>query len=115
PQGYDRIVSALKQKCVPAHANFDLNTEVQSIAWRSGFVQLSANVTGRQISYSAPRLLITLPLGLLKSAEGQKSVRFNPPLDCKADAFSKLRVGDVIRMSIVFRTRFWAEMKAEGR
>lgn len=115
PQGYDRIVSALKQKCAPAHANFDLNTEVQSVAWHSGFVELSANAAGRQISYRAPRLLITLPLGLLKNAESQKSVRFNPPLDCKAYALSKLRVGNVIRVSIVFRSGFWAEMKAEGR
>lgn len=115
PQGYDRIVFALKQKCAPENVRFDLETEVREIVWRSGFVELSASAAGREVHYSAPRLLITLPLGLLQNADSQKTVSFNPPLHVKTDAFSKLRVGHVIRVSMLFRSRFWAEMKAEGR
>jgi Monoamine oxidase len=115
PQGYDRIVLALKQKCDPAKTHFDLNNEVRSINWRGGLVEVNGNAAGRDISYSASRILITLPLGLLQKADERTIVSFNPPLLSKTDALSKLRVGHVIRVTFVFRTRFWDDMKAEGR
>jgi monoamine oxidase len=61
-------------------------------------------------------LLCTLPLGLLAtSAARTNCVQFDPLLTKKARALAKLRVGHVIRVSMVFGRRFWAEMKGEGR
>ena len=83
--------------------------------WKSGYVEVEALRRGDRILLSAPRLLSTLPLGLLTEKEVENAVNFNPPLASKAGPISKLRVGHVVRVSMVFRRRFWAEMKAEGR
>jgi len=57
-----------------------------------------------------------LPLGLLMhSHNGSDSVQFDPPLTEKTAALSKLRVGHVIRVTMVFRQRFWTAVKAEGK
>jgi monoamine oxidase len=67
------------------------------------------------VTASAPQLLITLPLGFFTARSGQGAVHFDPPLSAKTAAIAKLRVGHVVRVTMVFRNRFWAELKAEGR
>ena len=115
PQGYDRLVSELEKKVDRARARVELGSEVKRVRWKSGSVEVEALRRGDRILLSAPRLLSTLPLGLLTEKEVENAVNFNPPLASKAAPISKLRVGHVVRVSMVFRRRFWAEMKAEGR
>src|SRR5262249_6055 len=58
----------------------------------------------------------TLPLGLMQEIDsGHGVIHFDPPLLEKTKVVSRLRVGHVIRVSMIFRARFWAEMKAEGQ
>jgi monoamine oxidase len=118
PQGYDRVIRVLEDRLNRDCATIELNTTVTHVLWRRGAATLGAiRSDGSTMQTSASHLLITLPLGLLNSDsdEDQGSVRFDPPLTTKKAALSRLRVGHVIRVTMVFRSRFWTELKAEGR
>ena len=117
PQGYDHIVDALSCKLQPESARVQLNTSVKAVRWKSGSAEVhAADAEGRPTQFQSQKLLVTLPLGLLiASGPENVPVRFDPPLTMKSTALAKLRVGHVIRVSIVFRRRFWAEMKVDGR
>ena len=116
--GYDRLVTVLDQQRTTAISKIELNTTVKRVCWRTGSVEVETSHTnGSTLSFSAPKLLSTLPLGVLDAKSGQEAtVSFDPPLRAKAESMAKLRVGHVIRATMVFRSRFWAEMmKGEGR
>jgi monoamine oxidase len=116
PQGYDRLISALEQKLDRRHLAMELKTTVTHVRWGFGTVEVEAQKSDSRVHAFASRLLVTLPLGLLSAKSGgDAAVIFDPPLAAKTAALSKLRVGHVIRVSMVFRSRFWAELKAEGR
>ena len=117
PSGYDGLVNVLDRKRDRENSRVELNTPVTRIRWKAGKVEVEAvGAHGHKQSFSAPHLLSTLPLGLLTAKPGDEGVViFDPPLSGKREAVAKLRVGHVIRVSMVFRRRFWAEMKAEGR
>jgi len=116
PQGYDRLVAALSQK-LGNRAKLQLNTVVTGVKWKASFVEVDAVQNGNaKVTISVPRLLSTLPLGLMQGKEsGNGVVNFDPPLSEKAQPLSRLRVGQVIRVSMTFCRRFWADMKAEGQ
>jgi len=116
PQGYDHLVAALTQKLSDG-AKPQLNTVVTRVKWKPGSVEVDAVRNAHtQVTISVPRLLSTLPLGLIQEKDpGNGIVNFAPPLSEKERPLSRLRVGHVIRVSITFRRRFWAEMKAEGQ
>jgi monoamine oxidase len=111
------LVSILDQQRNSERSRIEFNTTVTHVRWNTGGVEVEAVGTdGSKRTFSAPRLISTLPLGLLTGKpDGKGIVAFDPPLAAKIDAISKLRVGHVIRVSMVFRRRFWAEMKGDGR
>ena len=117
PQGYDRFVAALSQKLDNKRTRIHLNAVVNRVKWKAGAVETDVIQDGTTRStLSAPRLLSTLPLALLQAkSDENRIVNFEPLLSDKAKSLSRLRVGHVIRVSMTFRKRFWAAMKAEGK
>jgi monoamine oxidase len=116
PQGYDRLIRTLEQKLDLKHSAIELKTIVTQVRWRFGTVEVEAQKSDGRVQAFASQLLVTLPLGLLSAKSGgDAAVTFDPPLAAKTAALSKLRVGHVIRVTMVFRSRFWAELEAEGR
>lgn len=112
--GYDGLVNILEQRRDHERSRIELDTLLKQVRWKAGRVEIDAVTNGNQSrALTAPRLLSTLPLGLL-SAKGEPA-RFDPPLKEKTSAISRLRVGHVIRVTMLFRHRFWAEMKVDGR
>ncbi len=88
--GYERLLSALAEGL-----DIRLNTVVESIDWSGDGVRVTA--VGGKV-FEAERVIITLPLGVLKA----RSVRFSPELPAeKQAAIDQLCVGPAIKM--VFR------------
>jgi monoamine oxidase len=117
PSGYDGLVRILDQQGNRERSQIEFNAIVTHVRWKTGSVEVEA-VTANQgkRTFSAPRLISTLPLGLMiGKPDGKGIISFDPPLVAKVDAISKLRVGHVIRVSMIFRRRFWADMKGDGR
>jgi monoamine oxidase len=99
--GYGRLLEWL----AASGGRLQLQTVVREVAWRRGAVAVTGEFLGRAFRAEAPRVLVTLPLGVLQSG----AVRFNPTLRSKAKALASLASGPVIRVAMRFRTAFWQE------
>jgi monoamine oxidase len=103
----DIFLAEIKRLNVPIH----LNTIVQGIQWRTGAVEVQTRSEEKDIRISVPRVLVTLPLGVLQS----NSVRFDPELPAsKQAALQKLAMGKIVRVILCFRERFWEQLRASS-
>lgn len=97
--GYESLVRAVADRISLDRCNIVTNAAVQEIVWRQG--QVIARTSS--IEYLAPRAIVTLPLGVLKS----NSVVFSPALPEKQNAMGFLEMGPVVRVSLCFQEKFW--------
>jgi monoamine oxidase len=110
--GYDGVVQWLRWGCQQQGVCFALNTVVEQVHWRPDAVTVLAR--GR-MGFALPALqarrgLVTLPLGVLQApSEALGSVRFVPALPDKQAASQRLDPGQVVRITLRFRTRFWQQ------
>jgi monoamine oxidase len=93
----------LLDKLAGSGARLQLQTAVREVRWRRGRVEVRGTFQGQPFRASAKRAIVTLPLGVLQSG----AVRFFPALNEKKLAFDKLASGPVIRVALVFASRFW--------
>lgn len=102
PEGYDRIVQALR-----GETDIRYNVVCREIRWSQDGVECL--VTDRDGSPLPPvrarRAIVTLPLGVLKAADG---VTFAPLLPReKREAIARLEMGAVLKIVFLFREPFW--------
>lgn len=97
----------------------DVRTEVivESVHWRDQRVKVTAHNRRGSLMLEAPKVLITVPLSVLKASAGQGgAIQFTPQLPAaKLDALNKLEMGKVIRVVLRFRERFWDSIKPYSR
>jgi monoamine oxidase len=89
-----------------------LNQAVKSVSWdKSGVtVECRSTVGASALRVRGARAIVTLPLGVLASrAVSADAVRFEPALDAKTRAMSKLAMGNVVRQVLRFDQAFWEE------
>lgn len=98
--GYHAIAQKLHDEAVEQGASFRFETVVSEVMWNPGAVTVTS-ATGEK--FKSRRLLVTLPLGLLQ----RNDVKFAPRLTAKEEAAQKLAVGQVVRVILRFRDRFW--------
>ena len=91
-------------------SSIHLSTVVNSIEWSAGSVAVHAERSGKRSVHRSRNAIITLPLSLLQRTEGTGAVRFDPPLREKTAALSRLAMGDVIKMVLIFDEPFWMEL-----
>jgi monoamine oxidase len=85
-----------------------LRTVVREIRWRRGHVEALADTPDGDVTFSAPRLIVTVPLGILRASPGTVgAIQFVPPLPQKEAALQRLQVGHAVKLVIRFRERFW--------
>lgn len=101
--GYRPIVEWLHSEAVAHGASFRLQTVVREITWKAGEVTVTSDA-GEQ--FKARRLIVTLPLGVLQ----RNQVTFTPRLVAKEEAANRLAVGQVVKVMLRFRDRFWEEI-----
>ena len=102
PQGgYGAVLDWLGNNVVAKGARLRLGAEVKRISWKRHI----ATVTGAFGSAKAPRVIVTLPLGVLQGGP----LRFRE----KRSALRKLASGPVIRVAMRFHEPFW-EKRARG-
>jgi monoamine oxidase len=103
--GYDRLPHYLANRILDHGGNIELNTPVQEIRWKPGSVKI---VNGTRTVH-ASRAVITLPLGVLQS----EAVSIHPRPDHHLAAASQLRMGHVVRLTMLFREAFWTSRIAD--
>ena len=97
--GYENLVRTVAERIDGKRCEIVMNTAVHEIVWRQGEVIARSSAE----EYLAPRAIVTLPLGVLKS----NGVIFSPALKEKQNAMSFLEMGPVIRVSLCFQEKFW--------
>lgn len=86
---------------------------VERVAWDDGGVRVAAAGPGGAVELRARCAVVTLPLGVLAAPEGAEgAVRFDPPLDERRWAVEHLAMGQVARLVLRFRRRFWEDLGA---
>jgi monoamine oxidase len=109
-QGYDQLVMALAAMCDPARVTIHLGMVAQRVIWQPGHVEVQAESDagpGRR-SFNARHAVITLPLGVLQAPQDALgAVQFHPTPTNHADAARWLAMGQVVKVTLRFRERFW--------
>jgi monoamine oxidase len=105
-EGYDTVMEFLAAQFRAAGGRLALEAPVRRIEWRRGDVRVESGPGGTKLH--AARALITVPLGVLQA----HTIDFAPrPADILAQA-ARLAVGDVVRVVLLFRNRFWRDASA---
>lgn len=109
--GYDSLIKALAGQAESSGAKLHLNSIVRTINWAANEIEITCEGTNQQKSFRASKAIITLPLAVLQSEE-ETMVRFVPDLpDSKRVAIDGLVMGNVVKINLLFRERFWEDIK----
>jgi monoamine oxidase len=115
--GYADLIDIFQQELNDSGVPVQKGTVVESIQWQRGRAEVSARGPQGVMTLSAPRVLITVPLGVLQAradengADENGSIRFSPALPSeKLEAIRNAMMGKVIRVTLRFRERFWEDL-----
>ena len=114
--GYSDLLKNFQSRLDPSHITVKVNTLVNAINWGQGVVTVSARSTGANSLYLAKKVVVTVPLSILRIESGMEgAIEFNPPLPKeKRAALDKLEMGMVVRLVLRFRERFWDSITPPG-
>ncbi|HSY41539.1 MAG TPA: NAD(P)/FAD-dependent oxidoreductase, partial [Polyangia bacterium] len=98
--GYDGLVAAIFERIDPGLCEVRLNTVVTAVSWGRRRVVVRTT-TGEELA--VPRLIVTVPLGVLKAG----AIAFSPRLADKEDAIGRLEMGDAERVSLCLASDAW--------
>jgi len=121
-RGYDSLMQALRAEAESYGAVFHLNTVVEEISWATNTSRVICkppDATGpvatgpvAQLEYPASAIIITVPLKILQQDPGDGGIRFVPDLPvARQVAIQRLAMGNVLKINLTFRERFWEAAK----
>lgn len=110
--GYARLVQTLASSLTDS-VTLRTRTPVVQVSWARDPVVVTAGAESSEElqEFTAPHVILALPLPLLREDYLQRlgSVVFKPPLLEKHRALSKLAMGPVVRVTLVFKSAFWKD------
>lgn len=109
--GYNGLIEALVRS-LSQTVTVRTRLPVTQIDWRRELVVvLGGGENSEQMQeFVAPRVVLTLPLGVLQQeTQPLGSVTFKPPLVQKRGALAKLAMGPVVRVTLRFNSAFWED------
>ena len=109
--GYGGLLQYLVHAITP-EVTLLLNTVVREVRWLEGEAEVTCERFGQEDIFRARRVIVTLPLSLLKP-DTPGAVRFAPALQ-KEEALAGLELGPVVKVLLRFGEAFWEEVE-DGR
>lgn len=107
--GYAPLLRALVRSIDPACVAIRTQSSVEELRWKRGLVTVAGRTRGVRFELSAPRAILSLPIGVLAQ------LRFTPPLgEDKRGALGSLAMGPVVKVVMCFRTRWWERLHGEA-
>ncbi|HET7626018.1 MAG TPA: NAD(P)/FAD-dependent oxidoreductase [Verrucomicrobiae bacterium] len=103
--GYQEIPRVMMARLRPRNVWIYFNAVAKSVRWEPGAVEVEAECSGVTRIFRAARVIVTVPLGVLKSEH--RGIVFEPALVEKEEAISGLEMGHVVKVTLQFRLRFW--------
>ncbi|RWY50979.1 flavin monoamine oxidase family protein [Mucilaginibacter gilvus] len=109
--GYCHMISYLASECKARGGRIFLNAVVKEISWEADKVTV---VTEDGTRYKAHKLLIAMPLGVLKAKKGELGViSFSPEIPFQTKALQQMGFGWIIKILFEFSHPFWLDNKTE--
>ncbi len=114
--GYVEFVDLFRARLEKAGVQIRTETTVEHLQWTPNHVELGIRSGGGSSTMTASKVLVTVPVGVLKTANGELgAIEFSPMLPRKKlDAIAKLEMGKVLRLVLRFRERFWTEISNDS-
>jgi len=113
--GYEALLKVMLDALPPELVNMHLNTVVNAVQWAKHSVSIVAKRGDSNVEFSAPAVVITLPLGVLQAPHDTPgAVRFDPPLVEKSSALQLLYMGQTIRASLIFSEAWWEQVEVRN-
>jgi len=116
-KGYGALVEHLRKECAAAGAQIKLQHVVKHIDWSAGLVVISGRAKSADFEFEVEEVVITVPVSAMRTGVREASIKFSPALpESKLRALKGIELGPVIRVTLVFRERFWKQLKGkDGR
>jgi monoamine oxidase len=110
--GYGTLVEIFQRQSAAYGVAIRTGAVVKSVMLGRGYAKVAIMGAEGSSLLRARRVLVTLPLGVLKAPVGQTgAVDFVPRLPpANIDAMNRLEMGKVIRIVLRFRERFWDDI-----
>ncbi|MBC8168007.1 MAG: FAD-dependent oxidoreductase, partial [Bryobacteraceae bacterium] len=102
-EGYSALIWHMRAVLPSKSVDLCLSSPVDRIEWSPGQVRAHCGTA----AWEAARLITTVPVSVLPS------IAFHPPIQPAGEAAYAIVTGPVVRITFVFRERFWATL-AEG-
>ena len=107
PDGYHRVAKWLARGLEDRIA---LETVVERVEWERGAVSLRARArNGGAMTVTARAAIVTVPLNVLFGDQGEGAIQFAPTLPIIDKMRTRLTMGSVVRVVLLFRDRWWTE------
>ena len=114
-QGFDTLLSVMVNALPAALVSLHLGHVVSQVRWSAGQVKVLALGAEGEVEFTADAAVVTLPLGVLQAAVGDEgAVDFEPALDKKLGALAALYMGQTMRVTMIFRERWWEAKGADA-
>jgi monoamine oxidase len=110
--GYGLLISFLVSEIEKGGGKIVLNSVVKQVHWQTGAVRA---FTADGYEYQSNKLLVALPLGVLKAkAHNIAALSFRPPIAAQLDAINKFGYGEIIKILLEFKTVFWEDKQTQA-
>lgn len=106
-RGYSALIRFLQRRSIRAGGRLIANARVTHVRWNSKGVEATWRYGRDTKKTRADAAIITLPLGVLKAG----TVIFQPGLIPKEEAITKLQFGNVMKVILKFRRRWWPKSR----
>ncbi len=103
-RGYRALLDWLAGELERYEARVHCGTVAHILSWQPGAVEVVATTSAGTRKFRGRCALITLPLGVLQQEEG---LRYEPRLTEKLPSIRALAMGQVLKVALQFKTRFW--------
>ncbi|MBC8046698.1 MAG: FAD-dependent oxidoreductase [Fimbriimonadaceae bacterium] len=100
--GYAKLIEYLYDNIIKHKGEIILSSPIKEVQWNDGYATV---ITDEQKKYSAKKIIIAVPIGVLQ----QSAITFYPEIPEKISAAKQIGYGDVIKILIAFKKRFWED------
>ncbi len=111
--GYGKMIDFLIRECNNAGCDFKFSQIVSTVNWRAGDVTVT---TRDNNTYTASKIIITVPLGVLQSQPGEEAhIAIHPLPEDHYKAIHALGNTGVIKVMLQFTNPFWKKITANDK
>jgi monoamine oxidase len=106
-EGYGSVTEYLADKIKAAGGAIYLNSMAKTVHWQQDDVRVA---TAEGEVYTANKLVIALPLGVLQAKQHERgALNFEPPIKEHIEALRQMGFGAIIKFLLEFDTAFWEQ------